>query len=100
MVQDTGETPSIGGSYQPLNMPSVIDVTTRPDGWPASVRETRNGRVVSHRVDRVVDMWELEDEWWRAKPIQRRYFRLVMDSGRVLTVFKDLSTSEWFHQNY
>ncbi len=100
MVSNPRKTPSIGGSYQPLNLPMAVQVVSTSDGQPASVTETRKGRAVSSRVEHVIDLWELDDEWWRATSVRRRYFRLLMDTGRVLTVFKDLSSGEWFRQEY
>lgn len=100
MVSNPRKTPSIGGSYQPLNMPIAVNVTSTSDGQPISVAENRNGRSVPSKVENVIDLWELDDEWWRAESIRRRYYRLLMESGRVMTVFKDLSTDEWFCQEY
>ena len=36
----------------------------------------------------------------RKTAIRRRYFRLLMDTGRVLTIFRDLRSGEWFRQEY
>ena len=100
MVTNPRKTPSIGGTYQPLNMPIAVQVTSTPDGHPVSVAETRNGRTVPSQVEHIIDLWELNDEWWRATSVRRRYFRLLMETGRVLTVFRDLSSREWFRQEY
>ncbi len=96
MVTNSRKTPGIRGSYEPLNMPVPVQVVPGLDGRPAKILETRK----PSRVEKVIDLWELDDEWWREKPIRRRYFRLLMDSGGVLTVFKDLSSDEWFSQRY
>ena len=100
MVTDSRKTPSIGGSYKPLNMPVPVQVSATLDGKLTSVIETDDGRLTAWQVERVIDLWEIEDEWWRAKPILRRYFRLLMDTGRVMTIFKDVSSGEWFRQEY
>ena len=100
MVTNPRKTPSVGGTYQPLNMPIPVKVDSSPDGQPVSIAETRNGRSVPTRVENIIDVWELDDEWWRATSIRRRYFRLLMGTGRVLTVFRDLSTGAWFRQEY
>ena len=100
MVANSRKTQSVGRSYQPLNMPIPIQVSTELDGQLASVVETDKDRPIASRVEQVIDLWEIEDEWWRKKPIQRRYFRLLMGTGRVMTIFKDLSSGEWFRQEY
>ena len=60
----------------------------------------RNDRAAPSKVKHVIDIWELDDEWWRSTSIRRRYFRLLMETGRVLTVFRDLASDEWFRQEY
>lgn len=81
-------------------MPVPVQVSATLDGQLASVVETDKSRVITSQIDQVMDLWELEDEWWRPAPIRRRYFQLLMDTGRVMTIFKDLSSGEWFRQNY
>ena len=100
MVTNPRKTPSTGRSYQPLNMPVAVQVVNAPDGQPISIAETRKGRAITSRVDHVIDLWELEDEWWRPASIRRRYFRLLMNTGCVMTIFKDISSEEWFRQEY
>ncbi len=100
MVTNPRKTTSIGRTYQPLNLPTPVQVTSTPDGNPVNVAEKRNGRTISFQVEHIIDLWELDDEWWRKTAIRRRYFRLLMDTGRVLTIFRDLRSGEWFRQEY
>ena len=100
MVTNSRKTPGIRGSYEPLNMPVPVQVIATLDGKLARIVETRKGRLIRSQVDRVMDIWELDDEWWRTRPIKRRYCKLLMDSGGVLTVFKDLTSDELFRQEY
>ena len=100
MVTNSRKTPGIRGSYEPLNMPVPVQVIATLDGKLARIVETRKGRLIWSQVDRVMEIWELDDEWWRTRPIKRRYCKLLMDSGGVLTVFKDLTSDEWFRQEY
>jgi hypothetical protein len=55
-------------------------------GLKVDVAETRN-------------RWRIDDEWWR-RPVSRMYYEVLLASGDVLTVFKDLATGEWFQQQY
>ena len=42
--------------------------------------------------------WVVEDRWWTARPLRRRYFELVLADGRNVTVFRELGSSRWFLQ--
>jgi hypothetical protein len=53
----------------------------------------REGR----RVEEVVEVWVVEDEWWRS-PIHRRYVEVVLEGGAHVVLFEDLTTGEWFMQ--
>ena len=50
-------------------------------------------------VAEVVDEWLVEDEWWRT-PVARRYLQLVLADGRLLTLFEDRITADWYAQRY
>ena len=44
-----------------------------------------------------LDGWQVDDEWWR-NPISRRYARLVLEDGRIVTVYRDLTSRRWYLQ--
>jgi len=50
------------------------------------------------RVEAVREDWVVEDRWWTGKPLQRRYFELVLENGRNVVVFRDLKTRAWHTQ--
>ena len=77
---------------RPLNRPRPCKVSTR-GGLPTQIID-HNGR---HPVELVQDSWRLREEWWRT-PIDRHYFELVMADGRVRTVYRDVTSNEWFEQ--
>jgi hypothetical protein len=54
-------------------------------------------RVEGRRVEEVVEVWVVEDEWWRS-PIHRRYVEVVLEGGAHVVLFEDLATGEWFMQ--
>jgi hypothetical protein len=60
------------------------------DGMPAAV----NGEA----VDSLRESWLVEDRWWTATPLRRRYWELVGEQGRNLVVFHDLCSGRWFLQ--
>ena len=65
------------------------------DGAPRAVLMNRNRVAVAE----VVDTWLVEDEWWRA-PLARRYVRLVLADGCLVTLFEDLLAGGWYLQRY
>ena len=86
----------LGASLQPLNLPTKVSVEAVA-GAPRRVRaDDRRWRP----VEQVVDLWEVETEWWTPQPVNRRYWRLVLADGGLLTVYRDLATGQWFRQGY
>jgi CO dehydrogenase/acetyl-CoA synthase delta subunit len=65
-------------------------VHAAPDGRPL---------VVERRyVDAVRESWLVEDRWWTARPVRRRYWEVVTTCGRDVVVFHDLAGGGWFVQ--
>jgi len=48
----------------------------------------------------VQDRWRIDDEWWRERSVSRLYFSLLLEDGRVVTIYRDLVTGRWSQQNY
>jgi hypothetical protein len=40
-------------------------------------------------VEMVREQWLVEDRWWTPKPLQRRYFEVVLTDGRDVVVFRE-----------
>ncbi|TMF03924.1 MAG: hypothetical protein E6I38_13405 [Chloroflexi bacterium] len=51
-------------------------------------------------VESVVETWRIDDEWWREKAVSRQYWRVVLEDGRVVDIYRDLVTGEWWRQAY
>ena len=54
-------------------------------------------------VDRVCvaavrEEWRVVDRWWTEEPVRRRYFEVVLDTGRNVVVFRDELTGKWYRQ--
>ncbi len=71
-------------------------MTCQPGTTTPHTVTLRDGPVA---VAAVVDEWLVEDEWWRA-PLARRYLRLLLADGRLLTLFADLVHGGWYLQPY
>ena len=57
------------------------------------------GRPAVRRIAALAeDVWEIEDEWWRQHPISRRYYRVLLEDGSSMTLFRDLLNSLWYEQ--
>ena len=94
MVAHPGEATR---SYRlrPLNQPRPIRVEADELGEPQAV-------VLGHEclaVAAVQDRWRIDDEWWR-KEVSRLYFSLLLEDGRVVTVYHDLLKDQWRRQNW
>ena len=67
-----------------VNKPWPVPVQTDSDGVPQAV-----GRLA---VESVREEWLVEDGWWTQKPLQRRYFELVLEDGSDVVVFRESSS--------
>jgi len=67
-----------------------VRVRAGPGGRPLTVA----GRT----VEAVRESWLVEDRWWTARPLRRRYWELVTACGRNLVVFHELEGDIWFTQ--
>lgn len=68
---------------------------------PARVRVSAQGHpleVDGVRVLSVRETWLLEDRWWGERPLCRRYWELLLASGRNTVVFCELPARRWFRQ--
>ena len=79
-----------GSGLRRLATPRPVAVQTGERGVPTMV-----GRLP---VEAMLEDWVVEDRWWTGKPVRRRYFELVLTSGRNMVVFKDLVGGRWFAQ--
>ena len=81
---------SPAGSARRLNAPIVVRVEAHVDGSPRCVNRAQ--------VAVVREEWRVVDRWWTEEPLDRRYFDLVLESGRNACVFRDEEAGCWFSQ--
>ncbi len=79
-----------------LNRPRPVRVEAGDDGQPAAVHLS-NRRFA---VEEVLETWRIDDEWWRERLVSRVYYRLLLEDGRTVTVFRDLMNGHWAKQSY
>lgn len=88
MVSDSREQ-SNPRSARRLNEPRRTLVRAE-DGVPVAV-----GGV---SVAAVREEWRVADRWWTESPARRRYFEVVLVTGRNAVVFLDEECGRWFAQ--
>lgn len=97
MVTDSGAT--LGAhELRALKLPTPVAVRADASGHPRSVQ--RAGWPAACEVVRVQDRWRIDDEWWRERPVARRYYRVLLPSGALLTLYHDLVDGRWYEQDY
>ncbi len=93
MVQNP-RAASGSGHIRPLNSPRPVQVNESRHRLPISI--VLEGR--SLKVTSIIDTWEINDEWWRGKPIARLYYRVTTQEGSHITIFRDLVDGQWYRQ--
>jgi hypothetical protein len=88
MVADSRESRD-SRSARRLNEPRPAFVVAE-QGAPVEVGQVR--------VALVREEWKVVDRWWTERPIRRRYFDLVLETGRNVVVFRDEEEGGWFGQ--
>jgi hypothetical protein len=44
--------------------------------------------------------WRIDQHWWRAGPVRRTYYRVVLPDGLPVTVYYDEVAQTWSRQEY
>ncbi len=73
-----------------LNAPRPALVVSALDGTPCLVN--------CEAVTIVREEWRVVDRWWTDDPVDRRYFEVVLESGRNVCVYRDRDRGCWFTQ--
>jgi hypothetical protein len=82
---------SARGTAARLNAPRPALVESNVGGVP---------RLVNRELVTVVrEEWRVVDRWWTEEPVDRRYFEVVLESGRNVCVYRDEEAACWFAQN-
>ena len=94
MVSNTGKKTGFSAS-RPLNLPRAIHVLGSPENLPYQIgREPHN-----YRVEKIQDMWRIDDEWWREESLSRMYYQCLLKNSEIVVVFQDLLTNQWYQQS-
>lgn len=82
---------ALGSELRPLGQAQIASVLVHDD-FPQTVNE--------QQVWKVVDLWEVDTDWWTSEPARRRYWQVLLSRGGMRTVYCDLTTGEWRRQGY
>lgn len=77
-------------SVRRLARPRGVSVRVDGTGIPAELE--------GERVEAVLEEWVVEDRWWTARPVRRRYFELVLAGGRNAVVFSEPGAGRRFFE--
>jgi len=77
-----------------LNLPVPVSVEEDEDRRPLALTLRRR----KIRVASIEDMWEVDEEWWRERPVSRMYYQVTAEDGRGVVIFRDLTSGEWHRQ--
>ena len=84
---------------RPVNAPVRIPVQVDPAGEPLAIGPAAPpGRRRPVPVAQVAERWRIDEGWWGANPLSRLYYRLVLDDGGLVTVYRDLGDETWWAQ--
>ncbi len=78
---------------RPLGRPRPVRVRADADGVPLAVTLAGGSGSRSPArtlaIEGVLEVWRLAEGWWREVPVDRTYYRVAVDGGRALTLFRD-----------
>lgn len=80
-----------------LNRPQPVQVRTTSAQIPTALRL---GAGSWQGVEQVLEMWRIDEEWWRPRPVHRLYYRVALSNGAVVDVYYDLLERRWYRQRY
>ncbi len=74
-----------------LYWPLPVAVEVGSEGEPIAV--------AGIAVASIREEWLVEDRWWTPRPLERRYFELVLADGADVVVFREpAEAGRWFKQ--
>ena len=117
MSTSTGKREARADQLRPLNLPQPVKVELDDAELPAVVAEVFrpsthphvrpdneeerseaiHSGLVGKAVEAIIEIWHVDDEWWR-EPISRRCVEVILEGGKHVVLYEDLTTRDWFMQ--
>ena len=79
----------MGSEFRPLAQPAAVSV---------AANQGRPKLVDARQVERIIDLWEVDTDWWTPEPARRRYWQTLLSGGGLATVYHDLAAGTWRRQ--
>jgi hypothetical protein len=98
----------VRANLRPLGLPRPARVRVDAHALPAQVALGRArpgaGDAAFRAVVQVDEAWRIAEEWWRPSPsgegMARTYYRVILDDGRAVTLYRDDEDGQWYAQSY
>lgn len=90
----TARAPLRTDRLRAVNEPRAVTVDVHESGEMTVGRP--DGRTVG-KVESILESWRIDDEWWR-ETISRTYMELLLEGGKRIVVFQNLTTGRWYMQ--
>lgn len=74
-----------------------IPVTVEDDGLMTPQAVIWRGQ--RHQVERVAKRWRVDKQWWLLR-IWREYFKVALNTGYLVVLYRDLQTGNWYLQRW
>ena len=72
----------------------LVPIDVQEDGECRPVTLVLDGR--PQTVDSIDERCEVEEDWWKDNPVLRMYYRVTLDDGRQLTIFRNMVHGGWY----
>lgn len=89
-------------SLRPIGLPRLVEVSVDTDGLPLTVTRTaaRGRRGAEVPIEHIEEVWRVAEAWWREASQARTYYRVILEGGRPLILFRDDILGVWSEQPY
>lgn len=96
------QTVATSTSLRPVGLPRPLGVRVDPSGFPVAVvrADTHGRRSTEVAIASLEEVWRVAEAWWREASQARTYYRVVLNGGHPLTLFRDDDSGAWFEQPY
>jgi hypothetical protein len=81
--------------FKQINLPTFVHIAQDSKGKLSALKLNKWEKII-----RIADQWRIDDEWWRREPISRMYYKVDLESGRRVVIFRDLLDKKWYKQDY
>lgn len=93
-------TGTSSNALRPIGMPHGLVVHVDASGTPLAVIRMDRRDATETRIEQIDEVWRIAEAWWREAPQVRTYYRVILEGGHPLTLFRDEALDAWSEQSY